>query len=190
MRCAGALALLGLLNAVFGQFLFEAEKALADYAAKMQFKSPQSPLQAVADLMIYWGWLLFILAYLLPNGAAPILAVCRKMGAVRAWAAGWRGVWRNAGGTALAAVLATLSELAVRMVLSLAEVLVRPEVTPITAADAVPPMWFLWIKALAGNMFGLWLMLMLYAAYRDVFFEPAEQNRLPENADSNEIGVD
>ena len=77
-----------------------------------------------------------------------------------------------------------------RVVLSLAEVLVRPEVTPITAADAVPPMWFLWIKALAGNIFGLWLMLMLYAAYRDVFFEPAEQNRLPENVDSNEIGVD
>ncbi len=172
VRCAGALALLGLLSVVFEQLAIRAEAMLESYAANMQFQSAPSPLLGLVVWINAWKWLFFVLAYLLPNGVAPMLVVCRGMSAGRAWAAGWRGVGRNAGAVVLAAALATLLALLVRLVLGVAVALAQPEfVSFATRVDAVPPVWMMRIVSLAGNMVDLLLMLVLYAACRDVFFK-------------------
>ncbi|WP_225748405.1 hypothetical protein [Eikenella sp. Marseille-P7795] len=88
VRCAGALALLGLLNVVFDQLLLRVEGLLGIYVVNMRGK-PSSLLSGAADWIMYWNWLFFILAYLLPNGVAPVLVVCRR--------AGWRGLGRRVG---------------------------------------------------------------------------------------------
>ena len=112
-----------------------------------------------------------MLACLLPNGIAPILVVCRRMGVPRAWAAGWRGMGRNVGGVVVAVVLATLLVWAERLVLGVAVALTQPTLALIETIDAVPPVWMIRMASLVNNMVGLLLMLVLYAAYRDVFFK-------------------
>ena len=171
VRCAGALVLLGLLNVVFEQLLLRVGARLEDYAMQMAFQSPSSMLLGLVSLINSWKWLFFMLAYLLPNGVAPMLVVCRRMGVVRAWAAGWRGMGRNAGGVVLAVALATLLGLAVRLVVGVAVVLAQPELTMLGTIDAVPPVWMIRVASLVNNMVGLMLMLVLYAACRDVFFK-------------------
>ena len=171
VRCAGALVLLGLLNVVFEQLLLRAGARLEDYAMQMAFQSPSSMLLGLVSLINSWKWLFFMLAYLLPNGVAPMLVVCRRMGVVRAWAAGWRGMGRNAGGVVLAVALATLLGLAVRLVVGVAVVLAQPKLTMLGTIDAVPPVWMIRVASLVNNMVGLMLMLVLYAACRDVFFK-------------------
>ena len=111
-----------------------------------------------------------MLACLLPNGIAPILVVCRRMGVLRAWAAGWRGMGCNAGGVVLAVALATLLVWAERLVLGVAVALTQPTLTMIETIDAVPPVWMMRVVSLVNNMVGLLLMLVLYAACRDIFF--------------------
>ena len=171
VRCAGALVLLGLLNVVFEQLLLRVGARLEDYAMQMAFQSPSSMLLGLVSLINSWKWLFFMLAYLLPNGVAPMLVVCRRMGAVRAWAAGWRGMGRNVGGVVLAVALATLLGLAVRLVVGVAVVLAQPKLTMLGTIDAVPPVWMIRVASLVNNMVGLMLMLVLYAACRDVFFK-------------------
>lgn len=171
VRCAGALVLLGLLSVVFEQLLLRVGARLEDYAMQMEFQSPQSPLLRLVSLINSWKWLFFMLACLLPNGVAPMLVVCRRMGVVRAWAAGWRGMGRNAGGMVLAVALATLLVWAERLVLGIAVALTQPTLTMIETIDAVPPVWMIRVASLVNNMIGLLLMLVLYAAYRDVFFK-------------------
>ena len=171
VRCAGALVLLGLLNVVFEQLLLRVGARLEDYAMQMAFQSPQSPLLRLVSLINSWKWLFFMLACLLPNGVAPMLVVCRRMGVLRAWAAGWRGMGRNAGGVVLAVVLATLLVWAERLVLGVAVALTQPTLALIETTDAVPPVWMIRVASLVNNMIGLLLMLVLYAAYRDVFFK-------------------
>ena len=112
-----------------------------------------------------------MLACLLPNGVAPMLVVCRRMGVLRAWAAGWRGMGRNAGGVVVAVALATLLVWIERLVLGIAVALTQPTLTMIETIDAVPPVWMIRMASLVNNMVGLLLMLVLYAAYRDVFFK-------------------
>ena len=171
VRCAGALVLLGLLNVVFEQLLLRAGARLEDYAMQMEFQSPQSPLLRLVSLINSWKWLFFMLAYLLPNGVAAMLVVCRRMGAVRAWVAGWRGMERNVGGVVLAVALATLLGLVVRLVVGVAAVLAQPELTMLGTIDAVPPVWMMRVVSLVNNMVGLLLMLVLYASCRDIFFK-------------------
>ena len=171
VRCAGALVLLGLLNVVFEQLLLRVGARLEDYAMQMAFQSPQSPLLRLVSLINSWKWLFFMLACLLPNGIAPILVVCRRMGVPRAWAAGWRGMGRNVGGVVVAVVLATLLVWAERLVLGVAVALTQPTLALIETIDAVPPVWMIRMASLVNNMVGLLLMLVLYAAYRDVFFK-------------------
>lgn len=171
VRCARALVLLGLLNVLFEQLLLRMGARLEDYAMQMAFQSPQSPLLRLVSLINSWKWLFFMLACLLPNGVAPMLVVCRRMGVVRAWAAGWRGMGRNAGGVVLAVALATLLVWAERLVLGIAVALTQPTLTMIETIDAVPPVWMIRMASLVNNMVGLLLMLVLYAAYRDVFFK-------------------
>ena len=171
VRCARALVLLGLLNVLFEQLLLRMGARLEDYAMQMAFQSPQSPLLRLVSLINSWKWLFFMLACLLPNGVAPMLVVCRRMGVVRAWAAGWRGMGRNAGGVVLAVALATLLVWAERLVLGIAVALTQPTLALIETIDAVPPVWMIRMASLVNNMVGLLLMLVLYAAYRDVFFK-------------------
>ena len=171
VRCAGALVLLGLLNVVFEQLLLRAGARLEDYAMQMEFQSPQSPLLMLVSLINSWKWLFFMFACLLPNGVAPMLVVCRRMGVVRAWAAGWRGMGRNAGGVVLAVALATLLVWVERLVLGVAVALTQPTLTMIETIDAVPPVWMIRVASLVNNMVGLMLMLVLYAACRDLFFK-------------------
>lgn len=171
VRCAGALVLLGLSNVVFEQLLLRVGARLEDYAMQMAFQSPQSPLLRLVSLINSWKWLFFMLACLLPNDVAPMLVVCRRMGVVRAWAAGWRGMGRNAGGVVVAVALATLLVWVERLVLGVAVALTQPTLTMIETIDAVPPVWMIRVASLVNNMVGLMLMLVLYAACRDVFFK-------------------
>ena len=78
---------------------------------------------------------------------------------------------RNVGGVVLAVALATLLGLAVRLVVGVAVALAQPELTMLGTIDAVPPVWMIRVASLVNNMVGLMLMLVLYAACRDVFFK-------------------